>query len=396
MKISIKHIVVAALLPAGAMQAQTLQPHLKSYSAGLRAVHLYDLPSYRYDSEMNKDMKGLNGKHTSFDLGFDFYVEKQFTPIWGLQVGIRKGGLSGSNKVEYYTNHFTEGYGDLIVNLSNLDKKHTESRWGYYAKLGLGYGSFTANRFLITDQSANGQVNDNYWEGRLGAGLQYELNSYLRLELDMAYNVVFNDGFDGYNYSTGSDPYLSTGIGVAYTFGKKEEKPLYAVNFFSSEYFGTPVANNASDTREDSLMAAQLAAANSRLQAMDQLIAEQKAAIAKLEEQKGSRQNQKTQARELVFFDFDSAVLTEDAKRELSKNLDGTEENITLTGYADNTGDTEYNARLKARRAEAVKQFLVEVIGYNESAITIQLANEIKDLSKNDFLNRKVVLTYLH
>lgn len=392
MKITIKHIVAAAFLQSGVLLAQNNQPQLKIFSVGVRAVHLYDLPSKRYDSEYSKDMKGLNGENTSFDLGFDIYAEKQFTPIWGLQLGFRKGGLTGSNEVEYFTNDFYEGYADLIFNLSNLDKRHPESRINYYLKGGMGYGAFSAERFLSSDDSPNGSLEDHFWESRLGAGVQYELNSYLRLELDVAYNIVFSDGFDGYNYATGSDPYLSTGLGLVYTFGKKEDKPMYAVNFFGEEYFGT--AEPARDTKADSLMAADIAAAKTRMENMDRVIAEQKAAIALLEREKATQKEVKVQEQELVFFAFDSSTLSEEAKRELAKALKGGEEQITLIGYADNTGNSEYNQTLKQRRAEAVKQFLVEALGYDSSAITINVAEEIRDLKNNDFLNRKVVVEY--
>lgn len=392
MKITIKHIVAAAFLQSGVLLAQNNQPELKTFSVGARAVHLYDLPSERYDSEMSKDMKGLSGANTSFDLGFDIYAEKQFTPLWGLQLGFRKGGLTGSNEVEYFRNDFSTGYADLLFNLSNLDKRHPDSRINYYLKGGMGYGAFSAERFLISDDSPNGNIDDNYWEGRLGAGVQYELNSFLRLELDVAYNIAFNDGFDGYNYATGSDPYLSTGLGLAYTFGKTEHKPMYAVSFFGEEYFGT--AEPTRDTKADSLMAADIAAAKTQMENMDRVIAEQKAAIARLEQEKAVQKEVKVQERELVFFAFDSSALSEDAKRELAKALKGGEDNIILTGYADNTGNSEYNQKLKQRRAEAVKQFLVEALGYESSAISIHLAEEINDLKNNDFLNRKVVVEY--
>ncbi len=401
MKISIKHIATAALLQVGLLSAQTIQPHLKTLSVGLRAIHLYDLPSYKYDTEFSKDMKGLNGDNTSFDLGLEVYVEKQFTPFWGVQLGFRNASLTGANNVEYYKNSFYEGTGDLIFNLSNLDKKHMESRLNYYARLGAGYGKFSAKRNLISDNSQNVEMANNYWEGRFGAGLQYELNSFLRVELDVAYNVAFNDGFDGYNNSSGSDPYLTTGIGLAYTFGKKENKPMYAVNFFSEEYFGVDevqIAKENLKTKADSLMALNLELANQKLEAMNSVIAEQNAAIARLEKErameKAPKKEVKVEQRELVYFEFDSAVLSEDAKRELTKALSGNEVNISLIGYADNKGDSEYNTKLKAKRAEAVKKFLVEVLEFEPSAISLKLAEDARDLKNNDFLNRKVVISY--
>lgn len=394
MKISIKHIAAVILLQMGVAHAQSNESQLKSYSVGIRGAHLYDLASARYDSELNKDLKGLSSANTSFDLGFDVYLEKQFTPLWGIQLGFRNGGLTGSNGVEYYDNSFAEGYADALFNLSNLDKKRREARLNYYAKAGAGYGAFSADRFLEADNSPNGTITDNFWEVRLGAGLQYELNSYLRLELDLAYNVAYNDGFDGYDYSTGSDAYISTGLGLAYTFGQKEDKPVYAVNFFGEEYFGETMVTQNEESNSDSVLSFELAQAQNRMATMEEVIGEQQAAIARLEAEKVEKQNEVTPKYEVVYFDFDSSSLTADAKRELMSKFRGDEKGITLTGYVDNSGTPSYNEKLKADRVVSVKQFLVDVMGFEESIINVELAQQIKDLKSNDFLNRKVVVSY--
>ena len=86
---------------AGETKRFTINP-LKSYSAGIRLLHLYDLPSYRFDTDLSRDMKGLNGSKTRFDVGIDLYAEKQFTPLLGVQLGFRYGQLTGANEVEYY------------------------------------------------------------------------------------------------------------------------------------------------------------------------------------------------------------------------------------------------------------------------------------------------------
>jgi len=394
MKISMKHIAMAALLQAGVAYGQSQENNLKTWSIGARAVHLYDLPSYKFDTETSKDMKGLNGDDTKFDLGFDMYVEKQFTPFWGVQVGFRAAGLTGANDVEYYENSFYEGTADLLFNLSNLDKKHIDSRWNYYVRLGMGLGKFTSERFLIGDDSPNGGFDDNYWEGRAGAGVQYEINPSWRVELDVAYNVAFNDGFDGYNNASGSDPYLSTALGVAYTFGKKEDKPMYGVNFFSPEYFGGETeADRNQATSVDSALANELASAKEKMDEMDATIARQEAALEELKAEKQKVEAPKQQ-KEFVFFDFDSAQMTEAAKRELVKSMAGVSGKVKLTGYADNTGDSGYNEKLKQHRADAVKQFLVDGLQMNAADISIELAGSVEDVKNNEFLNRKVLIEF--
>ncbi len=65
-----------------------------------------------------------------------------------------------------------------------------------------------------------------------------------------------------------------------------------------------------------------------------------------------------------VFFDFDKYEIRPDAKAVLLENLETIrkhpELNIVIQGYADIRGTVEYNRELSKKRAQAVKNFLVE------------------------------------
>lgn len=64
-----------------------------------------------------------------------------------------------------------------------------------------------------------------------------------------------------------------------------------------------------------------------------------------------------------VFFDFDQAVLRDDAKASLNRNVAWLKSNlgadITIEGHADERGTNEYNVALGERRAKAVQEYLV-------------------------------------
>jgi peptidoglycan-associated lipoprotein len=66
-----------------------------------------------------------------------------------------------------------------------------------------------------------------------------------------------------------------------------------------------------------------------------------------------------------VYFDFDSAALTEEAKETLRENAAWMREHpqieVQAQGHCDERGTVEYNFNLGQRRADAVKAFLVDM-----------------------------------
>ena len=66
-----------------------------------------------------------------------------------------------------------------------------------------------------------------------------------------------------------------------------------------------------------------------------------------------------------VFFDYDMSVIRDDARPILQKNADYLRRwattRITIEGHADSRGTVEYNLALGARRAGAVRDYLVSL-----------------------------------
>lgn len=64
-----------------------------------------------------------------------------------------------------------------------------------------------------------------------------------------------------------------------------------------------------------------------------------------------------------VYFEFDSHLLTQGARNALTRAVDLLPEldAVLLAGHADERGTTQYNLALGARRAEAVRAYLVEL-----------------------------------
>tara|TARA_B100001115_G_scaffold183557_1_gene182797 strand:- start:1035 stop:2228 length:1194 start_codon:yes stop_codon:yes gene_type:complete len=363
------------------------------WSLGARINHLYDIGAYRFDTELSRDMRGLNGSFTQFDIGYSFYAERMFNPLFGLQLGYHGGSMTGANQVEYYENSFNEAQLNLILMLSNFSSSFAQSPWNVYGKFGLASGQFESTQYLQSDQVEDNSFADNYWKYQGGLGLQYELNRAWRLELDFSLNSVLNDGFDGYNSASGSDVYWATALGVAYSFGPKAQKAEFQKPIFSALACDGPpqtAAIVANDSLKWEEQAAQMAALQTELERTQAELESLKQAQA---QPKPSSTKPETESLS-VYFGFDQSYLSSTAKKALFEQLrdlrdiEGTR--LVLTAYADATGPESYNVSLKQARANAVRDFIL-TLGFSADQIQIGLAkNQSPEELGNSFLNRRV------
>ncbi len=101
-----------------------------------------------------------------------------------------------------------------------------------------------------------------------------------------------------------------------------------------------------------------------------------------------------------IYFDIDSAELVEQSKRKLDalvavlKRHPGV--TVDVAGFADSTGNDDYNLTLSQRRAEAVRSYL-EAAGIAPSRLSAQGYGESRPVASNDtalgrFWNRRVEL----
>jgi len=89
-----------------------------------------------------------------------------------------------------------------------------------------------------------------------------------------------------------------------------------------------------------------------------------------------------------VLFDTDKAVVKERYHKDIQSiavflklNPDL---NITIEGHTDNVGNDEYNQKLSERRANAIRQYLIDKFGIDGSRLTAVGYGESKPIASND------------
>ncbi len=88
-----------------------------------------------------------------------------------------------------------------------------------------------------------------------------------------------------------------------------------------------------------------------------------------------------------VHFDYDSATLSSNTRKDLSDNAEWIKNNTKVTvqieGHCDSRGSVEYNLALGERRAKAVKGYLTS-LGIDSKRLTIISYGEEKPLATGD------------
>ncbi|RJP21596.1 MAG: peptidoglycan-associated lipoprotein Pal [Candidatus Omnitrophota bacterium] len=87
----------------------------------------------------------------------------------------------------------------------------------------------------------------------------------------------------------------------------------------------------------------------------------------------------------LVYFDYDKSMLRPEAKAAIQKNVQFLKENpntrILIEGHCDERGTNEYNLALGERRAESVKNYMIE-LGIDSSRISTKSWGEEKPVAQ--------------
>lgn len=170
-----------------------------------------------------------------------------------------------------------------------------------------------------------------------GAGVSFLTKWNVNLDLGVQFEKTWDDNMESLENDKAHDSYLMPFLGLGYTFGKSGAGD-------GSKYEPKKITRYQISMKEDFIL-------------------------------KG------------VQFEFDSADLTYEAKTNLDDVVKALKQNpkvkLRIQGYTDSVGDDQYNYGLSLRRAESVKNYMVQK-GVAAERLTTQGFGEKNPIASND------------
>ena len=326
---------------------------------------------------------GVATNQSTGDLGWQVEggLTKWFNPIVGARVQLIGGRLNASD--DFIKSNWIMPHADAVLNLSNWFGGYREDRV-YYAKVFAGAGVHWVN---VKNDAGSGFAATagliNTFRVCKQLDINLELKGILSAGHDMPRAIAPVAGKYGQIYSAT--------LGVAYRFNKRDWSKAYSQEEVDGYLASIAAleAGLAEAHRNEGKLNERLAAQKS---ATDQALKDNEALRAELAKKKNS-----VVSSTAVFFNFDSARLTDRAKASMQV-LQETIANapkdqvFTIVGHADaKTGAAAYNQKLSEKRAKAVYDYLVEQ-GVNKDQLTWKGVGSTENIFPVNNTNRVVIV----
>ncbi|MCT4664578.1 MAG: OmpA family protein [Flavobacteriales bacterium] len=374
-------------------------------TVGLEVAHFADLPKGLIGNDRDPLDLAFSFSHekSRFDIGTGVYVEAQLSPIIGVQGSFHLGSSSGVNDRAYYESSIKRYHAGAVFSFTNMTTKKADPYVNIFATAGIGIISYDAQQFFFSGaknmarKAVASQID-------LGVGARYHFSEKIRIEFSSTYNVVWDNGFDGdkFNYADGQDQYLKTALGIAYTLGSSKYLSLHKTPVLSRKYItldNDKLKNELQDYVDEKVKKLEddIDGLHNKTDAladrMDNLEDQFNKFVEKFE-------NGQVKYFRNVFFAFDKYYITRlyqknvfEVSQILKKNP---KYHIDITGVTDVYGPESYNTKLRVKRAQAVKELLVNKFGIHENRITLNTQKEKVQGKPYQHLNRRSsMLVYL-
>lgn len=359
----------------------------------------YDLYTPSNDANMGnvpiEDARSYNSSYDEINWMGQGRLTFMLSPTWGLYGEYTKGTLSGSSNETYYRNRLNEAALGVRFYPGNENRNHIGSHWNLVPMVGITHTWFDSELFFKGDNSLQNYLHTEAWGLQGGLELSYAFNSHWSMYLSAQYLSVFHDGFDGWDYGSGSDAYLRGGLGITYRFTSAEKPNLADCNVFDN-------AKALEDTlaRLTKSVQADMASIQTKLTEVEEAQAaiettqeEMAEDVETLQAQVSELNEKATQYHTAVFFNTESSRLSQEMKLDLYKFILSINANtglkkykLVVMGYTDKTGSARYNARLRQKRANEVKRFLAD----NGMKCEIEITEIVVEHSSTLMFDRRV------
>lgn len=285
-------------------------------------------------------------------LALDAAVGKWFSPYWGLRLNFMGGALHSAWPLQANTmNHirYFSVYGDFTVNLSNLIAGYNENRvFSVIPFAGIGY------TWAFKNTGTNGKTSAFPVTG--GLKLNFRLSHYLDFFLEGRASLL-GDSFGGI---VGGEPVESVVSGIGGFSIKFGHNRFKAFDPYGEQLLINDLNNKVNNLR------GQLQDCQSRV------CPPCPEAVVVVEDDLSAPCDQTLTS--AVRFTINSSKITNEEEINVYNIAQWLKENegcnVTVAGYADkDTGTSTYNKQLSEKRADAVKNMLINKYGISASRI---------------------------
>lgn len=401
----------------------------------------------QFDGDANQRYDQLlSSSQLLWTVGID--VEYSFNPAWGLIANFQYMPYHAHTSSTKYGKNYFRGnmYAPslmLSMNLLNLFGQYrSNAAWNWYLNAGVGlvfYDVKSESEGVVGEESPK-EIKDGKTIGiPLGTQVEYNINDYLAVGLSGYYRIHNKDNFEGEEYTKGTmndgEFYVTASLRVKLAPNVKEGGHMRNISMMDYRKKRTGESNLESrlDSLEKRVKVLEDTVANNILPRLDEL--EKQHATTPDEDGDGVPDFRDRQANTpkgafvnywgesipqevlepaccddvkkvfaalgvdpkvdydmSVYFAFDKAIVTANARKNIEKAIQKLNENpemkVELRGYCDFPGSNDYNLKLSERRVKAVKDVMVKA-GIAEDRIATQPQGALPNPPKAELKNRR-------
>lgn len=390
-------LMLLLFVGVGTSQAQTAE---QPYNFSI------DFGTHSYNGDLGNELLEFSESDFQYGIGLATYLNPAFDLALKAKI-MKLDRTNGPDDASFEKRNTSFKTDNLNLNLMLRWKVFaSNSDLNPYLTAGLG-----AN-FLQFDSGVRNKENENavYMGVPFGAGFNFAINDNVMLNFEAVYNRTFEDGLDSYPVPSGDampgaatsdfdgidhDDFLTTSVGVSWNFGGEDQESLEE-RLLRQSMENLEAAEDASAEASETLDQAQQLNEET-LAALEEL----REAIDQMPEESEELMTEMVRIVNNVQFEFDKAEIIEPAYDELNslaaimQEYDGL--SIDIAARADERGSESYNEELSMRRAQAVKDYLVNQ-GVSASKISTSALGENDPLMSGNSetayaQNRSVQLT---